>query len=117
MWVKVPYTYVVPDFCAVEFNKNEFWYDAIKGFEGDQRLCPPPKDVSFSMKSYLHIMLAMQFTISLQTIFNANEVLVQTRYEIPIRVDEGEYRCTLEASQGKKVEICVMMYGEAHEVL
>lgn len=49
--------------------------------------------------------------------FDANEILVNTRFDIPVRVEEGEYRCNLEISQRNKVEMCALLYGEVHEVL
>lgn len=47
IWQKVAFTYTVPDFCAVEFKATEFWYESIKHFKGDERICPPPKGVRF----------------------------------------------------------------------
>lgn len=114
MWVKVPFTYTIPNFCDVEFKEKEFWYNAIKHFKGDQRLCPAPKNVSFSMN---YDMNAMKYIISLQTIFDAKEWVIETRFDIPVRVEEGEYKCIVEVSVGKKVELCAMMFGEVHEVL
>lgn len=46
-----------------------------------------------------------------------NELAITTRFDIPVRVDEGEYKCNVEVSVGNKVELCLMVMGEVHEVL
>lgn len=45
------------------------------------------------------------------------ETIIHTQKNIPVRVDEGEYKCDVEFTHGSKLIFCARMFGEVHEVL
>lgn len=47
-WMNVPFVNHMKDFCAIYYKEGTYWNDNItKYFVGDQRKCPPVKDVNF----------------------------------------------------------------------
>lgn len=83
-----------PDFCAVEYNKDELWYETTKDFTGEARKCPPQKGV----------------------VIPINEAKVFAQYDFPSRLEEGPYKCDIEISMNKKKMYCFSLFFEIKEV-
>lgn len=45
-WVKQPFFITYLNFCSQLFEESSVWFDVVKHFTGDQRVCPPKKGVS-----------------------------------------------------------------------
>ncbi|KAJ6635676.1 hypothetical protein Bhyg_14262 [Pseudolycoriella hygida] len=78
-WIDLPYTNYVKDFCAVYYKKGTYWNDHVTTyFVGDEKLCPPKKDLPLPINATLDLDL-----------------------DLPTRMPNGEYMSTSVVKSGK----------------